>query len=191
MKKEASINRFVWIDCEMTGLEIQKDVILEIATIITDINLEIIAEGPELVIHQSDRHLHEMIPIVKEMHEKSGLTEDVRASHISLEEAERQTFEFITQYCKKNEAVLAGNTVWQDGLFLRKYMPRISQHLHYRIVDVSSVKCLVQQWYPKDPYINFTKTKSHRALADIRESIAELKHYRKYFFRVDSIIKGD
>ena len=191
MKKDPVINRFVWIDCEMTGLEIQRDVILEIATIITDCNLEIIAEGPELVIHQSEHHLHEMIPIVKEMHEKSGLTIDVRASHISLDEAEHQTFEFITKYCKKNEAVLAGNTVWQDGLFLRKFMPRITNFLNYRIVDVSSVKCLVQQWYPKDPYIKFTKSKTHRALADIRESIAELKHYRKYFFRVDSIIKGE
>lgn len=190
MKKEA-INRFVWIDCEMTGLEIQKDVILEIATIITDVNLEIIAEGPELVIHQAERHLHDMIPIVKEMHEKSGLIEDVKASQMSLELAEQLTYDFIAQHCKKNAAVLAGNTVWQDGLFLRKYMPRISNYLHYRIVDVSSVKSLVHQWYPKDPYINFTKTKSHRALADIRESIAELKHYRKYFFRVDSMIKGD
>ena len=191
MKKDPVINRFVWIDCEMTGLEVQKDVILEIATIITDINLEIIAEGPQLVIHQSDRHLDDMIPIVRDMHLKSGLTKDVRASQISLEEAEKQTFDFIAKHCKPQEAVLAGNTVWQDGLFLRKYMPRISGYLHYRIVDVSSVKCLVQQWYPKDPYINFTKSKTHRALSDIRESIAELKHYRKYFFRVDSVLKGD
>jgi oligoribonuclease len=191
MKKDSIINRFVWIDCEMTGLEVQRDVILEIATIITDVNLEVIAEGPELVIHQDDYHLNEMIPIVKEMHEKSGLTRDVKASHISLELAEQLTFDFIAQHCKRYSAVLAGNTVWQDGLFLRKYMPRISNYLHYRIVDVSSVKCLVQQWYPKDPYINFSKAKSHRALADIRESIAELKHYRKYFFRVDSMIKGE
>ncbi len=188
MKKEVKINRFIWIDCEMTGLEIQKDVLLEIATIITDVDLNIIAEGPELVIHQSDKHLNAMIPIVDEMHKKSGLTEDVRASTISLEEAEKQTFEFLQKHCKKEAGVLAGNTVWQDALFLRKYMPCITDHLNYRIVDVSSVKVLVNQWYPKDPYTKFKKSKTHRALADIRESIDELRHYRRYFFRVDSVM---
>lgn len=183
MKQDAVINRFVWIDCEMTGLEVQKDVMLEIATIITDVNLEIIAEGPELVIHQPEYHLQDMITVVKEMHEKSGLTQEVRASEISIELAEQLTFDFIAKHCKKNEAVLAGNTVWQDGLFLRRYMPRIIGYLHYRLVDVSSIKCLIQQWYPKDPYTIVHKNKTHRALDDIRESIAELKHYRKFFFR--------
>jgi oligoribonuclease len=188
MKKAVKVNRFIWIDCEMTGLEIQKDVLLEIATIITDVDLNIIAEGPELVIHQSDKHLDAMIPLVRDMHKKSGLTEDVRSSAVSLDEAEKQTFEFIQKHCKKEAGVLAGNTVWQDALFLRKYMPRITNFLNYRIVDVSSVKVLVNQWYPKDPYTKFEKAKTHRALADIRESIAELRHYRKYFFRVDSVM---
>jgi len=176
--------KLVWIDCEMTGLELHKDVLLEIATIITDGNLNVIAEGPELVIHQAEKHLANMVDVVKQMHKKSGLDDAVRASTISLEEAEHQTFAFIADHCKQDEAVLAGNTVWQDGLFLRKYMPRITNYLNYRIVDVSSIKVLVRQWYPKDPYADFKKNKTHRALDDIQESIAELRHYRKYFFKV-------
>ncbi len=182
-KKEVNITRFVWIDCEMTGLNVQKDVLIEIATIITDINLEILAEGPDLVIHQSEKHLAAMLPVVVELHKPSGLLDEVRESTISLQEAEQQTLDFIQEHCMQNEAVLAGNTVWQDGIFLRKYMPRITDFLNYRIVDVSSIKLLVCQWYPNDPHIKFKKAKSHRALTDIRESIAELKHYRKHFFK--------
>lgn len=182
-KKEVIINKFVWIDCEMTGLDSRKDVLVEIATIITDTKLEIIAEGPSLVIHQAERHLEGMHPYVEELHKKSGLLEEIRKSTISLQDAEHQTFDFIEKHCTKNEAVLAGNTVWQDGIFLRTYMPRITDFLNYRIVDVSSIKLLVRQWYPHDPNIKFKKAESHRALTDIRESIAELRHYREHFFK--------
>ncbi len=185
-KKEVNITRFAWIDCEMTGLDVQKDVLIEIATIITDTNLEIIAEGPDLVIHQSEKHLSGMLPVVVELHKPSGLIDEVKKSIISLQEAEQQTLEFIQKHCIQNEAVLAGNTVWQDGIFLRKYMPRITDFLNYRIVDVSSIKLLVRQWYPNDPHIRFKKSESHRALTDIRESIAELQHYRKHFFKVQN-----
>lgn len=181
-KKEAIIDRFVWIDCEMTGLDITKDVLLEIATIITDVNLHIIAEGPDLVIHQPEAALTSMIPIVKELHAKSGLIDEVKKSTISLADAEHQTFAFIKEYCEQHQAVLAGNTVWQDGIFLRKYMPRITDYLNYRIVDVSSLKVLVRQWYPNNPHIKFKKGDTHRALNDIRESIEELRWYKRYFF---------
>lgn len=181
-KKEAIIDRFVWIDCEMTGLDITKDVLLEIATIITDVNLNIIAEGPDIVIHQPEAALDDMIPIIKDLHAKSGLADEVKNSTVSLADAEQKTFTFIKEYCEQNRAVLAGNTVWQDGIFLRKYMPRITDYLNYRIVDVSSVKLLVRQWYPDNPHVQFKKGDTHRALTDIRESIDELKWYKKYFF---------
>lgn len=181
-KKETIIDRFVWIDCEMTGLDITKDVLLEIATIITDVDLNIIAEGPDLVIHQQEDVLAAMIPVVKDLHAKSGLSDEVKRSIISLADAERETLSFIQRYCRQDQAVLAGNTVWQDGIFLRKYMPRITDYLNYRIVDVSSIKVLVRQWYPNDPHVKFKKGETHRALVDIKESIEELKWYKKYFF---------
>lgn len=182
-KKEVNIKHFVWIDCEMTGLDVNKDVLLEIATIITDTQLTSVIEGPSLVIHQPEEHLQSMIPVVKELHAKSGLTDQVRVSTISVHEAQEQTYAFIAQYCAPNEAVLAGNSVWQDALFLRKYMPRIVDYLNYRMVDVSAVKLLVRQWYQQDPRAQFKKAETHRALNDIRESINELKHYREYFFK--------
>lgn len=182
-QKEVNITRFVWIDCEMTGLDAQKDVLLEIATIITDTNLNIIAEGPSLVIHQAERHLVDMHPVVQELFKPSSLLDEVRKSTISLQEAEHQTFEFIKQHCAQNEAVLAGNSVWQDRTFLLRYMPRIIDFLNYRLVDVSAVKLLVRQWYPHDKNVKFKKAETHRALTDIRESIAELQHYREHFFK--------
>ena len=174
--------QFVWIDLEMTGLESEYDVIMEIATIITDNHLNIIDQGPEFVIHQPEEKLSSMIDIVKNMHEKSGLIERSRHSTISLEYAQQKTLEFITKYCKKNTAFLAGNSVWQDLIFLKKYMPAIPDYLHYRIVDVSSVKMLVRSWYPHDPRKDFKKPQVHRAMSDIQESIDELKWYKKHFF---------
>lgn len=173
----------VWIDLEMTGLEPEKDSILEIATLITDNKLELIAKGPELIIHQSDLVLNTMNDWCKKQHGKTGLTESVRASTISLQEAERQTLEFIQTYCKKETSPLCGNTIYQDRAFLRKHMPKIDQFLHYRIIDVSSVKELVKRWYPKDPLTEFKKSDTHRALADIQESVSELKQYRDAFFK--------
>ena len=173
----------VWIDLEMTGLEPEKDMILEIATLITDNSLEIVAKGPELIIHQSDVVLGSMNDWCKKQHGKTGLSEAVRASTISLEQAEQQTLEFIQKYCKKQTSPLCGNTIYQDRAFLHKHMPKIDQFLHYRIIDVSSVKELVKRWYPQHPLIEFKKSDTHRALADIQESVSELKQYRDAFFK--------
>ena len=175
-------SRLVWIDLEMTGLNPQKDHILEIATIITDNNLRLIEEGPSLVIHCDERYLDEMNPEVKALFAPSGLLEKVRASKISVQQAEDETVSFIKKHCASNESVLCGNSIWTDRMFLAAYMPRIIELLHYRMIDVSSIKELVNRWYPHDPDAQFNKQETHRALADIRESIAELKHYRKYFF---------
>lgn len=177
-----SNNNLVWIDLEMTGLDVKKDVILEIACIITDGNLNLIAEGPSLVVHQSEDLLAAMDAWPKNQHTQSGLIERVRASSITIDQAEEQIVSFIKKYCSPSTAVLAGNSVWQDRIFLHAYMPRILAYLHYRIIDVTSVKELVAHWYPDDPHVKFEKRDTHRALQDIQESIAELKHFRKYFF---------
>jgi len=184
MKKSDS--NLVWIDLEMTGLDVQNDVILEIATIITDKDLHIIAEGPELVIHHEDEILARMDGWVQDTHTKSGLVEKVRLSDITCTHAQEETLAFIQMYCEPKTALLAGNSVWQDRNFLAQYMPHIIDYLFYRLIDVSTVKELVHRWYPQDPQIQFVDTfikkETHRALQDIRESIAELQHYRRYFF---------
>lgn len=175
-------NMFVWIDLEMTGLNVGRDVILEIATLVTDSDLTIIHEGPSLVVHQSDETLATMIPLVKDLHEKSGLTKAVRASTVTLRQAEEQTLAFIKQFCTAKTAPLCGNTVWQDALFLRKYMPRITDYLHYRVLDVTAFKIAVHSWYPSSQYREFKKKDDHRAMSDIYESVSELRHYRDHFF---------
>ncbi len=175
-------NNLVWIDLEMTGLEVKKDVILEIACIITDGELNVIAEGPSLVIHQSEDMLASMEAWPKQHHTKSGLLERVRASSIITEQAEEEVMTFIKQYCSAGTALLAGNSVWQDRIFLQAYMPQVLKYLHYRIVDVTSIKELVVRWYPNNPHVKFEKNNTHRALQDIQESIAELEHFRRYFF---------
>lgn len=172
----------VWIDLEMTGLEPQTDTILEIATIITDGNLTILTEGPHLVIHQPNDVLDNMKQWCKDTHGKSGLITAVQESKITLKDAEEQTFECIKQYCPPQEGMLAGNTIWQDRNFLYKYMPRITNYLHYKLLDVTGIQQAVKRWYPNSSYAEFKKADTHRALTDIRESIEELKHYRKYFF---------
>lgn len=178
------INRdlLVWIDLEMTGLNPDIDVILEIATIITDNSLTILAEGPSIVIHQSESALSLMDSWVSTQHTKTGLVDAVHKSSISLAQAEEQTLTFLKQYCVPGTAVLAGNSVWQDRAFLRKWMPHMLDYLHYRLVDVSSIKEVVQRWYPNNPHVRFSKPDNHRALEDIRFSIKELHHYRSYFF---------
>lgn len=179
MKREP---RLVWIDLEMTGLNPQKDQILEIATIITDNNLILIEEGPSLVIHCDESYLDAMSPEVAALHSPSGLLEKVRESNISVQQAEDETLAFIKKHCESDKSILCGNSIWTDRMFLAAYMPRIIEILHYRMIDVSSIKELVNRWYPNDPDAQFNKKETHRALADIRESIAELKHYRRYFF---------
>jgi len=175
-------DRLVWIDMEMSGLDPSRERILEIATIITDGQLEIVAEGPELVVHQPDEVLAGMDQWNTEHHGASGLTDRVRASTVSEEEAERLTLEFLKLHVPERAAPLAGSSVHQDRLFLSRYMPAIDRYLHYRIVDVSTVKELVRRWSPKAFEARPHKNSAHRALDDIRESIEELRYYRRAVF---------
>lgn len=179
MRSESNL---VWLDLEMTGLQVAEDVILEIATVITDGQLNLVAKGPLLVIHQPEEKLTLMDEWVTKQHAKSGLTQEVRTSKISIEEAEKATLTFIQEYCVKRKSPLCGNSIWQDATFLRKYMPRITDFMHYRVLDVSAFKEAVGRWYPSSPYKDFKKSDQHRAMPDTLESIEELKHYRKYFF---------
>ena len=173
----------LWIDLEMTGLDPERDVILEIASIVTDDNLQVIAEGPVLVIHHDDAVLNRMNSKVKALFSKSDLIERVKQSSTLLEDAQAQTVAFIKQYCTNDApSPLCGNSIWQDRVFLQRYMPQVLELLHYRMIDVSTIKELVNRWYPNDHDAEFAKTETHRALADIRESITELKHYRECFF---------
>jgi oligoribonuclease len=170
----------VWMDLEMTGLDPEVDTILEIATIITDGNLNIIAEGPNLAVHQPDAVLDAMNDWCKQHHGDSGLTERVRNSSVNLAEAEKQTLEFIRQYISERTSPLCGNSIHQDRRFLVRYMPDLENFLHYRNVDVSTVKELVKRWYPS--VSSPAKSGDHLALADIRESISELQYYRSKVF---------
>jgi oligoribonuclease len=170
----------VWIDLEMTGLDPEKCVIVEIASIVTDGHLDILAEGPNLVIHQPAEALAAMEPIVQQMHERSGLTGLIIASDISLAQAEQATVDFVAQHCVPRTAPMAGNSIWKDRQFVERYMPRLSQLLHYRNVDVSTVKEVAKRWYPGR--VPPPKRETHRALDDIRESIEELRWYRKHIF---------
>ncbi|MBZ0136837.1 MAG: oligoribonuclease [Planctomycetes bacterium] len=173
--------KLVWIDLEMTGLNPELDVILEIAVIITGPDLEPI-EQYEAVIHQPDSTLLTMGAFVREMHTKNGLLDRVRASKTSLSEATDAALALIKKHCAENEGTLAGNTIHQDRRFLRKYMPPIEAWLHYRQVDVSSLKILTRAWYPD--LEKFGKAdKDHTALADIQQSILELKYYREHVLR--------
>lgn len=168
------------MDLEMTGLDPEVDVILEIATIITDEQLNTVAEGPNLAIHQPDSVLEAMNEWCKQHHGDSGLTERVRKSPVSLAEAEKQTLAFIRQYVPERASPLCGNSIHQDRRFLVRYMPELEGYLHYRNIDVSSIKELVRRWYPGLPAP--AKQGEHLALADIHESIRELKYYRRRVF---------
>lgn len=173
----------VWIDMEMTGLDPRKDKIIEIATIITDGDLNLVAEGPAMVLHLPESRLKKMDEWNREHHQKSGLWESVVKSKVNLQEAERLTLEFIREHCVEKKSPLCGNSIHHDRRFLAEHMPSIEQYLHYRIIDVSTVKDLVKRWYPKTTKKAPKKQENHRALDDIRESIEELKFYRKTFFR--------
>jgi len=167
----------------MTGLDPSTCVIVEIATLVTDDQLNIIAEGPDLVIHQPDAALATMDPVVVEMHTRSGLLEAIRESTISLDQAGTQTLEFIKQHVPSPRSVpLCGNSIGMDRRFLAAYLPEIENYLHYRSVDVSSVKELARRWYPKVLGARPHKDGSHRAMDDIRESVAELAFYRQHCF---------
>lgn len=171
----------VWIDMEMTGLDPDVDAILEVASLVTDNDLTVLAEGPVLAIHQAEEILAGMDEWNVEHHTASGLVERVLRSPVSVAEAEALTLAFVQRYAERHAAPLCGNTVWQDRRFLKRYMPTLEDWLHYRIVDVSTVKELARRWKP-ELLERFTKRNTHRALDDIRESVAELKHYRDEFF---------
>jgi oligoribonuclease len=173
----------VWMDLEMTGLDHTRDVIVEIATLITDDELEIVAEGPDLVVHQPDDVLARMDPFVVDMHTRSGLLTAIRSSTITLDEAGAATLEFVKQWVPEPRSVpLCGNSIGTDRRFLAAYLPEIEDHLHYRSVDVSSVKELVKRWYPSVDAGRPYKPGTHRALDDIRESVQELRYYRSRVF---------
>ncbi|MBV8661016.1 MAG: oligoribonuclease [Candidatus Dependentiae bacterium] len=175
-------NRLIWIDLEMTGLDPINDKILEIATIVTDDDLNIIAEGPNLIIHQSDEVLESMNEWCQIQHKKSGLIDAVRASVVCEEQAAFETLQFLQDHCDENSTPLCGNSVWQDKFFLQQHMPQLAAFFHYRILDVSSIKLVVNRWTKQ--YKLFKKCDSHRALDDIRESICELKFYKDNFFKL-------
>lgn len=178
---DASPAPLVWMDLEMSGLDPDTCRILEIATLVTDHNLEILAEGPELVVHQPDAVLDAMDEWCTTHHGQSGLTDAVKASKVSQDDAEQQTLAFLKAHTPAGASPLCGNSIWQDRRFLAKHMPTLEGYLHYRLVDVSTIKELSRRWYPDQPA--FRKGEAHRALDDIRESIAELRHYREHLFR--------
>ena len=180
MDKQSALN-MVWMDLEMTGLDPDLEVIIEIASLVTDYDLNILAEGPCLAIHQNDEILARMDAWNQKHHNASGLVERVRKSKITNDEASRQTLEFIKQYCPENTAPLCGNSISQDRKFLCKYMNELHNYLHYSSVDVTSIKELVRRWYPNGPKLP-RKSDSHMALTDVRESLSELIFYRKEYF---------
>jgi oligoribonuclease len=174
----------VWMDLEMTGLDPTNDTIVEIATIVTDDDLAVIAEGPDLVVHQSAEALARMADVVREMHTRSGLLEAIEASTLSLADAGAQTLAFIKEHVAEPRTVpLAGNSIGTDRRFLAAYLPEIEDHLHYRCIDVSTIKELARRWFPDALAGAPTKRGGHRALDDIRESVEELRFYRTALFR--------
>ena len=176
-----SKKRLVWIDCEMTGLDPTHDVLLEIATIVTDYDLEIVARGPVFAIRQSEARLEKMDAWNRRTHKKSGLLDRLRTEGVSVAEAEHETLKFVRRYCYAHTAPLCGNSIGQDKRFLARYMPQLTDFLHYKVVDVSSIKVLVKEWYG-GKYESPKKQELHRALADIEESIEELRYYRENVF---------
>lgn len=171
-----------WIDLEMTGLDPQKDVILEIACLVTDKNLDIIAQSSSYVIHQDQEKLDDMNDFVKTMHTNSGLIEEVKISTLNIKQVQKDVLDFFSEFCFPSVTPLCGNSVWNDRRFLRKYMSELDSFFHYRIVDVSSVRELVKRWYPDNPSLVYNKAEIHRALPDIIASVQELKNYRENFF---------
>jgi oligoribonuclease len=178
-----SDQNLVWIDCEMSGLDPEKERLLEIAVVITGPHLQPRIEGPVLVIHQSAELLGKMDAWNKGTHGKSGLIDKVKASSLSEEQAERVLLDFISRYVPKSASPLCGNTISQDRRFLVKYMPKLEAWLHYRNLDVSTLKELAKRWKP-EVYNGFKKAQSHTALADVHESIEELVHYREHLLKL-------
>ncbi len=175
-------DRLVWIDCEMTGLDLEADALIEVAVLVTDYELNVLADGIDLVIKPPAGALEQMTDFVREMHTASGLLAELD-NGISLVEAERQILDYISHHVPEpRKAALAGNSVGTDRTFLVRDLPAVEAHLHYRNVDVSSIKELVRRWYPRVYFATPAKVGNHRALADITESIAELRYYRQTVF---------
>lgn len=176
-------DRIVWIDLEMTGLDIHEHTIVEVAALITDADLNVLSEGVDVVVHASEEELGRMNDFVTNMHESSGLLAEIRESTVTLKEAEDAVLELIAKHCdSEHPAPLAGNSIGTDRGFIREYMPRLDEALHYRMIDVSTVKELARRWAPRVYYHQPEKDMSHRALADIVESIRELDFYRRVLF---------
>jgi len=176
-----SKKNLVWIDCEMTGLDPDRNVLIEIAVVITNYDLEIIARGPALAIKQSKAKLEMMDAWNRRTHKRSGLLDRIRNEGVPLNEAEEEVLKFVKRYCYARTAPLCGNSIGQDKRFLAKYMPRLHEFLHYKVIDVSSIKLLAMEWYG-GKYQPPQKQELHRAQADIEESIAELRYFRETVF---------
>lgn len=173
----------MWIDCEMTGLRLESDKLIEIAALVTDGDLNILGDGVDVVIHADDEALASMPDVVTKMHADSGLTDEVRKSTVTLAEAEKMVLDYIRKHVTTPGAVpLAGNSIATDRGFIARDMPELDAYLHYRMVDVSSIKELCRRWYPRVYFGQPEKGLAHRALADIRESIRELRYYRAAAF---------
>jgi len=173
----------VWIDCEMTGLDLSTDALVEVAVLVTDAQLNVLGDGVDIIIATPPAALASMGDVVREMHTKSGLLDEIAASTVTMEEAERQALDYIKAYVHEaGKAPLAGNTIGTDRAFLARFMPTLEAFVHYRNVDVSTIKELAKRWYPRTYYGAPEKAGNHRALADIRESIQELRYYRAAVF---------
>jgi oligoribonuclease len=173
----------VWIDCEMTGLDLRRDALIEIAAVVTDAELNALDSGVDVIIKVADDVLDTMIPLVREMHAKSGLTEAVRASTVSLGEAETVVLDYVRSHVPEaNVAPLCGNSIATDRGFIARDMPSLDEHLHYRMIDVSSIKELAKRWYPRVYQSQPEKGLAHRALTDVLESVQELRYYRQTLF---------
>lgn len=183
LSPQCNDSNLIWIDMEMTGLDPDTCVVLEIATIVTDAQLNVLAEGPVLAIHQSDEVLANMNEWCIDVHGKTGLTQRCRDSKISVHDAQAQTIAFLSQWVPAGKSPLCGNTIGQDRRFMVKYMPELEAYCHYRSIDVSTIKELATRWQP-DVLKGFNKKGVHLALADIQESIAELQYYRTHVFKI-------
>ena len=179
----ADANNLIWVDLEMTGLDPETDKVIEIATIVTDKELNILAEGPVIAIHQTDEQLAIMDDWNQKHHGESGLVKRVRSSQYSEDDAIAMTIEFISQYVPQGTSPMCGNSIGQDRRFMNRYMPKLEDYFHYRNIDVSTIKELTRRWKP-ELMDGFTKQGTHKALVDIQESIAELQYYRAKVFKI-------
>ena len=176
-------DRLVWVDCEMTGLDLRRDALIEVAALVTDADLNALDHGLDVIIHVHDDILDTMVPFVRDMHASSGLTEEVRSSTLSLGDAEKLVLDYVMSHVPDPKtAPLCGNSIATDRGFLARDMPALDEHLHYRMVDVSSLKELARRWYPRVYWAQPAKGLAHRALADVSESVQELRYYRRTMF---------